>query len=94
VRTLVSFAAALILWSAVAWFFLFHNGASAHVCSILQTSAAVGDAAPPPLTEAEQVEDVNERCGPRPGLATILIVGTGYVVIVGAFVVRATRPSA
>jgi hypothetical protein len=89
-RSLFGFVAALLLWSALAVVWVGLTG-NAHVCSILQTPDADGQT--PELTEAEQVALTNERCGPRASLVDILVFGTGYVVIITAFVVYATRPS-
>lgn len=90
--TLVGFAAALVLWSLLAWFWVVMTG-SAHVCSILQAPAAVGERSPRPMTAVEQLEYANQRCGPRPSLGVILVFGAGYVLIIGAIAARVTRPS-
>ena len=90
-RSLVGFAAALALWTAMAWFWVTVSG-NAHVCSLLQAPTAAGQTEAP-LTEAEQQEQTRQRCGPRASLGDILVFGTGYVVILGLFAVCATRPS-
>jgi hypothetical protein len=87
-RWLVGLAAALVLWTAMAWVWVTVSG-NAHVCGIL-SPAAVGA---PELTEAEQQELTRERCGPRPSVADFVVFGTGYVVILAVFAVRAERRS-
>lgn len=88
-RALLSFVAALVLWTAAGWAWVEVTG-NAHVCSLLQAPGP--DGRQPELTEAEQIELTRERCGPRASLGDILLVATGYVVIVTGFALYATRP--
>jgi hypothetical protein len=92
--SLVGFVAVLVLWTALALFWFMATPGEGHVCGLLQTPTAVGEPSPPPLTDAELIELTNERCGRPPSLASILVFGTGYLVMIGAFAARSTRPSA
>jgi len=89
-RWLVGLVAALVLWSAMAFLWVALTG-NAHVCTILQTPDANGQTLQ--LTQAEMDEYVNANCGPRASLGDILVIATGYLVILGVFAIRATGPS-
>ncbi len=90
-RSLVGLVAALVLWSALALFWLITTPGEARVCSILgaQTTDANGQA----LTQAEMDELTRQRCERGPSLGVILLFGNGYVVIIGLFAVWADRRS-
>lgn len=90
-RRALTLAAALVLWTAMAWAWVTVTG-NMHVCSILQTISAAGEPTPPPLTQAEMDAWTRERCGPRASFADILIFGTGYLVIIGVAAIRASSP--
>ena len=91
-RWFVGLVAALVLWSAMAFLWVQMTG-NGHVCGILGSQTTDANGQTPALTQAEMDKLVNERCGPRPSLADIVVFGTGYLVILGVFAVRAGRPS-
>jgi hypothetical protein len=93
-RALVGFVAALVLWTAMALFWFVATPGEGHVCSLLQTPAEAGETEPPPLTDAELAELTRQRCDRPPSLTSILVFGTGYVVIIGVFAARGTRLAA
>jgi hypothetical protein len=90
-RSVVGLVAALVLWTALALFWLIATPGEAHVCGIVgvQTTDANGQT----LTQAEMDRLVSERCDRGPSLGVILLFGNGYVVIVGLFAVWADRRS-
>ena len=92
-RSLVTFAAALVLWSALALFMVTTRGG--HICSLLQPVRVAGATEPLPQTDAEWAEFTHQRCDrPLQDFVGNLVIAAGYVVIVGAFVLNSRRPSA
>lgn len=89
-RSLLALIAALVLWTAMAWIVttVMEGG---HVCSILST--VDGNGQTEQLTQAELDKLTHERCDRGPSMGGILLFGTGYVVIIAAFVVRADLQS-
>lgn len=92
-RSLVGLVAVLVLWTALALFWLIATPGEGRVCSILGAQTTDANGQTPALTQAEMERLVSERCERGPSLGVILLFGNGYVVIIGLFAVWADRRS-
>jgi hypothetical protein len=73
--------------------FLVVSTGGGHVCTILGPPTEAGATEPPPLTQAEWDELTHQQCDrPLDNLGNV-VIGTGYVVIIAAFVATAARAS-
>jgi len=78
--------ALLILWSVLAWAFVFAFSGG-HVCYILQQVVDAGDGTVRPMTDAEMAAATAARCN-RPDLGAIAVFGIGYIVIATVGILR------
>jgi hypothetical protein len=85
--SMLALLAVLIVWSVLAWAFIFAFSGG-HVCFIGQQVVEAGDGTLRPMTDAEMAAATAARCN-RPDVGAIAVFGIGYVVIAGVVIVRA-----
>jgi hypothetical protein len=85
--SLLALLAVLIVWSLLAWAFIFAFSGG-HVCYILRQVVEAGDGTLRPMTDAEMAAATAARCN-RPDLGAIAVFGAGYIVIAAVVAGRA-----